>query len=425
VDKAQRVHHPYRGNKMRLPFSLSNVTAGFLTVLIGVTSSIVLIFQAATAAGATPLQMSSWIFALGIGMAVAGIGLSLYYRIPILVAWSTPGAALLITSLMGVSLPEAIGAFVFSSVLIILSGMTGFFEKVMTYIPRSLSSAMLAGILLHFGMNIFVAMQHQFVFIFILFIAYLIGKQLFPRFVILFLLLLGMLIAYENGLLHLENLHFVLTTPVFTMPVFSLSVLVSVGVPLFIVTMTSQNIPGIAMLQSSGYQVPINSMMSWIGIVNLLIAPFGGFTLNLAAISAAVCLGADADPDPKKRYKAAIFAGIFYLLLGLFGATMVALFSALPKELVLAVAGFALLGIIGASMKTALEHDEQRESALITLLVSASGITLFDMNSVFWGLIAGIMTMVVTKFYAKRARAMKLIFSKMNFSLVREESDVE
>lgn len=384
---------------MRPTFSLSHITAGFVAVLIGITSSIALIFQAATAAGANTAEISSWIFALTVGVGFTTIGLSLYYRIPILTAWSTPSAALLITSLSGVSMSAAIGAFIFASILTILSGITGFFEKTMTQIPRSLASAMLAGILLHFGMTIFTSMQHQFLLIFSMFIAFLIGKKLFPRFVILFVLLIGITLSYMQGLFHLEHVHLAFSPPTLTMPTFSFATLMGVGIPLFIVTMTSQNLPGVAIIHASGYRPPISTIMNWTGIANLILAPFGAFSINLAAITAGICLGKEADPDPTQRYKSAIFSGIFYLIVGLFGATIVALFTALPEAFIVALAGLALLNTINSSLKMTFEDETEREPALITLLVSASGLTLFGMGAAFWGLIAGIISLMILKPY--------------------------
>ncbi len=380
---------------MRIPFSVSNITAGFVAVLVGVTSSTVLIFQAATAAGASTAQISSWLCAVLVGVGITSIGLSLYYRIPILTAWSTPGAALLITSLSGVPMANAIGAFIFSALLILFSGVTGAFEKTMARIPGSLAAAMLAGILFHFGINIFTSMQHQFLLVFAMFMTFLIGKKIFPRFVILIVLFLGMGVSYLQGLFHLENFHVALSTPSFIMPTFSIATMIGVGIPLFIVTMTSQNLPGVAIIQASGFHPPVSKVMSWLGLTNLIVAPFGGFNVCLAAITAGICLGKEADADPANRYKAAIAAGIFYLLLGLVGATIVVLFTALPNELIFAIAGLALLNTINTSLKIALQDDHQREAALITLLVSASGITLFGISAAFWGLIAGIITLVV------------------------------
>ena len=374
--------------------SLTNITAGLVAVVVGFTSSVAIIFQAASASGANFAEMSSWLLALGIGMGITSIGLSLYYRIPILIAWSTPGAALLASSLSGVPLPQVIGAFTFSAILILLAGVSGLFERAMRYIPKSLASAMLAGILLHFGINVFISMQNQFNLAFTMFIAYLIGKRFFPRYAIIQVLLLSILIGSIEGLFHLQHFHITLSSPVFIMPSFSWHVLISIGIPLFIVTMTSQNIPGITIMRASGYNPPVSSIISWTGISNLLIAPFGGFALNMAAITAAICLSKEADPDPTNRYKASIYAGIFYLIVGLFGATVVTLFAALPKELVLVLAGLALFGTIGASLQSALEDEAQREPALITLLVSASGISFCGISAAFWGLVAGILALI-------------------------------
>lgn len=390
-------------NYMKKLFYPPHIIAGLVAVIVGFTSSVAIIFQAAATAGASPAEISSWLLALGIGMGLTGIGLSLYYRIPILIAWSTPGAALLVTSLAGIPMPEIIGAFIFSSILIILSGVTGIFEKVMIYVPKSLASAMLAGILLHFGLNVFLTMQHQFILAFPMFIAYLIGKRVFPRYVIPLVLILGILITQAEGLLHLQYLPITLAAPVFTMPAFSMRAIIGIGIPLFIVTMASQNIPGVAMIQAAGYKPRISSIISWTGIANLVLAPFGGFALNLAAITAAICLGKEADHNPATRYKASIYAGIFYLITGLFSATVVTLFAAFPKELILIIAGLALFGTIGLSLKSAVENDTHREAALITFLVSASGISLFGIGSAFWGLVAGILSFIIlTLFIGKK-----------------------
>ena len=376
-------------------FSISNIVAGFIAVLIGFTSSAVIVFQAASIAGASPAEISSWLFALGLSIASTCIGFSLYYRQPILVGWSTPGAALLATSLAGLSMPEAIGAFIFASFLIIISGITGIFERIMVHIPRSLTSAMLAGILLHFGMNVFTAMQNQFPLVFTMLITYLIGKRLFPRYVIILVLIAGIASAAIEGLFHLENFHFTFAVPIFTMPVFSLSALISVGIPLFIVTMTSQNVPGIAVMNASGFNPPISPLISWTGIATLLFAPFGCYSIGLAAITAAICTGEEADEDPASRYKSTIIAGLCWLFIGVFGATVVTLFFAFPSELILALAGLALFSTIGSSLKVALDDDDQREPAIITILIAASGLSLFGIGAAFWGLVAGTIASVL------------------------------
>lgn len=371
-------------------FSFSNIAAGFVAVLVGFTSSAAIVFQAATTAGATPAEISSWLFALGLSLASTCIGFSLYYRKPILTGWSTPGAALLATSLAGVSMPEAIGAFIFAAVLTMVSGMTGLFERLMIHIPRSLTSAMLAGILIHFGMNVFVAMQDQFPLVCTMLITYLVGKRFFPRYVIIVVLAAGILAAISGGMFHLNHFEFALSTPSFVTPDFSPSTLISVGIPLFIVTMTSQNVPGIAVLNASGYNPPISPLITWVGVANLLFAPFGCYSISLAAMTAAIVTGEEADDHPENRYKATIIAGLCWLFIGTFGATVVALFFAFPKELTLAVAGLAVFSTIGSSFKTALEDEHQREPAVVTILISASGISLFGVGAAFWGLIAGV-----------------------------------
>lgn len=372
-------------------FSPSSITAGFVAVLVGYTSSAVIIFQAAAAAGASQAEVTSWFFALGIGMGLSTLGLSLYYRAPILTAWSTPGAALLVTSLPDLSMSEAIGAFILCSLLIILAGVTGWFERLMKYLPQELATAMLAGVLLQFGLAAFKAAETQLLLVVVMFAIYLIGKRLLPRYAILLVLAGGTLVAALSGLLQLESLGFELAKPVFTAPTFSLSALIGVGVPLFVVTMASQNMPGIAVIRASGYTTPLSPLITWTGITSLLLAPFGAFALNLAAITAAICMSEEAHPDKKRRYTAALSAGIFYLISGLLAASVATLLFAFPQVLVLTLAGLALLSTIGNSLAVALGNPSGREAALITFLITASGMTLFSVGSAFWGLLAGML----------------------------------
>ena len=370
-------------------FHLPAITAGFVAVLVGYTGSAVIIFQAAQAAGASAVQIGSWMMALGFGMGITSFGLSLRYKIPIITAWSTPGAALLTTSLAGVSLAEAIGAFIFSAALITLCGVTGWFARIMDRIPLPIAAAMLAGILFQFGIDVFLSLESQFGLVLIMFGVYLAAKRLIPRYAILLVLAVGLMVSYLLGLLDFSSFHFTIGSPQFVMPEFSPSVLIGVGIPLFVVTMASQNIPGIAVIRASGYSPPISAMISWTGIVTLVLAPFGGFAINLAAITAAICTGPEAHEDPDKRYLAGLSNGIFYLLLGLFGATIAGLFSAFPTEFVLALAGLALLATIANSLHSAVSDVSTREAAVITFLVTASGVNLFGIGAAFWGLVAG------------------------------------
>ena len=367
----------------------SSVAAGFVTVLVGFTSSAVIVFQAAQALGASDAEIASWLWALGIGMGVTCIGLSLRWRMPIVTAWSTPGAAMLIATNADVPLSDAIGAFVAVALLTALAGFSGVFERGMRRVPLSLASGLLAGVLLRFGMDVFVSMRTQMAMTLAMFVMYLCGRRWFPRYAVLATLLLGMAIAGASGLLHLDDVELRVAQPVFTLPSLSLAAVFGIALPLFVVTMASQNIPGIAVLRASGYEPPISRTIGWVGTTNVLLAPFGAYSLCMAAITAAICSGREAHPDPAKRYVAAVFAGIFYLFTGVFGATVVALFAAFPKELVMAVAGLALFGTIGNSLSAALREDRDREAALITFLVTASGFSLGGIGSAFWGLLAG------------------------------------
>lgn len=379
-------------------FSTSAAIAGFVTVLVGFTSSAVIVFQAAQALGASSAEVASWMWALGLGMGLTCILLSLRYRVPVVTAWSTPGAAMLITSAAGVSMPEAIAAFLVSGLLITLCGFSGWFERAMSRIPLSIASGMLAGVLLRFGLDVFNAMKTQFGMVFAMFVVYLLMRRFVPRYAVVAALALGILIAAVQGLLHLETVRLELARPVWIAPQFSLSGLIGVALPLFAVTMASQNVPGVAVIRASGFTVPLSPVIGWTGITTLILAPFGGFAFNLAAITAAICMGREAHEDPSKRYVAAISAGFFYLLVGLFGATVSALFAAFPKELVLAIAGLALLGTIGNGLAAALTHEKEREPALITFLVTASGVTLFGIGSAFWGLVAGAIALLVLQY---------------------------
>jgi benzoate membrane transport protein len=378
--------------------SVSAISAGFVTVLVGFTSSAVIVFQAAQSLGATPDQISSWMWALGLGMGVTCIGLSLRYRVPVVTAWSTPGAAMLISSSAGLPLSDAIGAFLLSGLLIAAAGFTGFFERMISRIPVALASGMLGGVLLRFGLEAFQVMQTQLALGLLMFATYVLSRRMLPRYAVILTLLIGIAFSSYVGLLRLQEFSLQLATPVWVSPTISLAAIAGIALPLFIVTMTSQNVPGVAVIHASGYTVPISPTVGWIGITNVVLAPFGAFALNLAAITAALCMGREAHEDAGRRYVAAIAAGMFYLLVGLFGATVAALFSAFPKELIMAIAGLALLGTIGSSMAAALREESSREAALVTFLVTASGVSLVGIGSAFWGLVAGGLTWVIWRY---------------------------
>ncbi|MCZ4324248.1 benzoate/H(+) symporter BenE family transporter [Pseudomonas anguilliseptica] len=375
--------------------STSAVVAGFIAMLTGYTSSLVLMFQAGQAAGLTNGQISSWIWALSIGMALCCIGLSLRYRAPIMIAWSTPGAALLITSLPVVPYSEAIGAYIFASGLIVLIGLTGTFDRIMRRIPASIAAALLAGVLFKIGLEICVAAEQQPVLVVAMLLAYLFGKRLLPRYAVLAALTVGSVLAALFGLLNFEHFELQLAVPEWTTPSFSLAAAISIGIPLFIVAMASQNLPGMAVLRANGYDVPASPLLTTTGLTSILLAPFGSHGIHMAAISAAICAGPEAHEDPKKRYTAAIWCGVFYGVAGIFGATLAALFAALPKALILSIAALALFASIIGGLTQAMSEPKEREAALITFLVTASGMTLFSVGSAFWGIVAGLLTLAI------------------------------
>ncbi len=373
-----------------MPFALPHLVAGFIAVMVGYTSSVILIIQAATAAGADATQLASWLWTLGIGMGISCIGLSFYYRIPVLTAWSTPGAALLITSLGNFTLAEAIGAFVISSLLITLCGISGWFDRLMRHIPAPLAAAMLAGVLLRFGLDLFRVAPQDPLLLGTLLLAFLLGRHLWPRYTMVLVLAMGITLCALRGDLQLDTLHWQLASPVWTWPSFSFDALFGIALPLFIVTKTSQNMPGVTILRAHGYQPATSSLITWTGLTGLLLAPFGGYAFNLAAITAAICMGKDVDSDAHRRWPAAVWAGGFYLLTGCFGASVAALFTAFPATLISCVAGLALLGTIGSSLHTALQQDEAREATLLTFSITASGISLLGVGAACWGLLVGV-----------------------------------
>lgn len=375
--------------------SPSALVAGFIAMLTGHTSGLVLIFQAGQAAGLDSGLITSWIWALSLGMAVCTIGLSLRYRAPIVVAWSTPGAALLISSLPGVQFSDAIGAYLVCALLLTLVGLTGSFERLMRRVPASLASALLAGILFRIAGEIFPALQAHTGLVLAMLLSYLLLKRWQPRYAVLAALVVGCSVAFSTGLLDLSGVPLELARPQWTTPSFSLSAIISIGLPLFVVAMASQNIPGLAVLRADGYQVPASPLLSVTGIASFLLAPLGAHGVNLAAITAAICTGPHAHEDPAKRYTAAIWCGVFYALAGLFGASLVALFAALPTALLMSIAAIALLGSIGNGLSVALFELREREAALLTFMVSASGISFFGIGSAFWGLVAGLLTLLI------------------------------
>ncbi|MEO6974031.1 MAG: benzoate/H(+) symporter BenE family transporter [Rhodoferax sp.] len=384
--------------------SLGAFTAGFVAVLVGFTSSVAIVFQAAQAFHATPAQISSWMWALGLGMGLCSLVPSLLLRMPVMVAWSTPGAAVLATAGLtgGFSMAEAVGAFMVCAALITVSGVTGWFERIMNRIPVAIASALLAGVLARFGLDAFAAAQTALPLVLLMLATYLLGKRWLPRYAVVVTFAVAIAFVASRGELAGAGVGFDLARPVFTAPRFSWSAIISLAVPLFVVTMASQNLPGVAVIQATGYGgrkgIPISKIITLTGLATLVLAPFGAYALNLAAITAAICMGQEAHADPAKRYTAAVACGALYIVIGIFGAAVTGLLTAFPKELVAAIAGLALLGTIGGGMATAIRDESHREAAIITFLVTLSGVVIAGVGSAFWGVVAGAIALFVQQY---------------------------
>jgi len=382
--------------------SLSAAVAGFIAVLVGFTSSVAIVFQAAQALGATPAQTTSWMWALGLGTGLTSIGLSWYYRQPVLTAWSTPGAALLAAA-HGVTLPVATGAFIVSAMLIVLAGATGLFARVMDRVPVAIAAALLAGVLTRFGLDAALAARDDALLVALMALAFVAGRRFWPRYAVPGVLLAGIVVAAAGGRIALADVQWGWAHPAWVAPEFDLAAAVSLGVPLFIVTMASQNLTGVAAQRAAGVTAPVSPVITATGVATLLLAPFGSFGLNLAAITAAICMGPEAHPDPARRYVAPILAGVFYIAVGLAGGAVVGLMAAFPRALVIAVAGLALVGTIAGALAGALAGERHRDAAAITFLVTLSGVTLGGVGAPFWGVVAGSLALAVQHFRSPRA----------------------
>ncbi|ENM5842676.1 benzoate/H(+) symporter BenE family transporter [Vibrio mimicus] len=371
-------------------FNLSHLSAGFTTVLVGYTSSVVIVIQAATASGANPAQIESWLLTLGVVMGLTSLIYSWVYKTPILTAWSTPGAVMLAATAGQYSLPVVIGAFMFSGVLIALTGMIAPLTRALSKIPVPLGTAMLGAILLPFCAKAFAPLTNTPVLFFLLFTSYLLAKHFAPRYTMLILLITSIGCAIALGSIADTNLSLSIATPLWVEPEFDWLALLNLALPLYLITMLSQNLPGIAMMKSYQYEAPIKPILLGTGLTNVLAAPFGGFSVNLAAISAAICMAEEVDSDKTQRYRAVLWAGVFYLLAGIFAAAVVNLFLALPQPISAMLAGLALLGTLMMCLHTAFKTDEYREPALFTFIITLSGATLFGMSATLIGLVVGL-----------------------------------
>jgi benzoate membrane transport protein len=363
-------------------------TSAFVAAIVGFGGTLAIIIAAAAAVGATQTETASWVTAICIAMAVETGWLSWRTRMPVITAWSTPGAALIAAS-SGFTMPEAVGAFAVTGILLVATGLFGPLTRLIAKIPGSVASGMLAGIVVTFAMNAAKTVPADPWLILPLVAAFFLVRLWNPSLSVLVVLVGGvaaaLLTGRVGGLPAPE-----LSTLTWIWPRFTASAIIGLALPLYLVTMASQNLSGLAVLRADGYEPPPGPLIGVTGLVSVLTAPFGASTTNLAAISAAICTGPDVHPDPAERWKTGPFYALAYLVFAAFGASLVAIFAVLPQSLIVLVAGLALLGSLANALSIALRDEAGRMAATVTFAVTASGLALFGIGSAFWGLVAGL-----------------------------------
>lgn len=374
---------------------LPPIIAGLISVIVNYGGTFILIFQAAQMAGLSPELTASWVWSISIGVGITGILLSWYTKEPIITAWSTPAAAFLITALIAVPYSEAIGAYLLSALAFIILGITGYFGKLIRLIPVSIASGLLAGILLQFGISAFSNMTIDPILTIFMFFIYIIAKRFSARYAIVCVLTFGFILLLLQSQIDFSGFELKLATPIFTEPTFSINALLSVALPLFLITLTGQYMPGLLILKNEGFKTNAKPILAITGLGSFLMAPFGSHAFNLAAITAAICTGKESHEDPSKRWIAGVAAGVFYILVGIFGVTLAALFAAFPATFISTLAGLALLSTIAGSLANALSDNNTREAAMITFLATAANINLFGIGGAFWGLVLGLISYFV------------------------------
>lgn len=381
---------------------LPPIIAGLISVIVNYGGTFILIFQAAKIAGLSPEQTASWVWSISIGVGITGILLSWHTKEPIITAWSTPAAAFLITALVTIPYNEAIGAYLLSAISFIILGVTGYFGKLIKLIPISIASGLLAGILLQFGISAFLNMTIDPLLAVSMFFVYLLAKKFSARYAIVNVLIFGFIFLLLQSQIDFTNFELKLASPIFTEPAFSLNATLSVALPLFLITLTGQYMPGLLILKNDGFKTNAKPILAITGLGSLLMAPFGSHAFNLAAITAAICTGKESCENPSKRYIAGIAAGIFYILVGIFGVTLAALFSAFPTAFISTLAGLALISTIAGSLSNAISNSSTREAAMITFLATAANINMFGIGGAFWGLVLGLIAYFVLNYKLKK-----------------------
>lgn len=372
--------------------SLSAIVAGCIATIISFAGPLVIIFQAAENAQLPREMLSSWVWAIAVGSGALGILLSLRYRVPVVIAWSIPGSALLVSQLPEIGLNQAIGAYLVASLILLLIGLSGAFDRIIARLPGSIAAGMQAGILFSFGAALFRSLPAKPLLVLAMFATYVIFRRLLPRYAVMMVLLVGTALTFASGDFRADALVLGLATPQWIVPEFTLAATLNLALPLVLVALTGQFVPGMAVLRSAGYQTPASPIVSASAIGSALLAPFGCHGLNLAAVTASLCTGREAHEEPGRRYVAALSGSVLYLLFGIAGATLVSLFAAFPAELIAALAGLALFGAISEALARSAALPAERDAGLFTFLVTASGVSFLGLSAAFWGLLFGLVS---------------------------------
>ena len=372
--------------------TINHWIVAIIVLIIGLSSSTVLIFETTRLLKIPTDAASSWLGALCLAMGILGVYLSLKFKMPILIAWSTAGSALLITTVEHYSLNEVIGAFIMSALITLACSLTGLFEKIMNIIPKSIASALLAGTLLQFSLKTFGLLNDHLLLVVMMFMVFIFSKKLIPQLTMLLVVLIGIIHSWHSNLIDFTLLSFKPTELHFTSPEFSLSALMSMSIPLFIITLASQNITGFTLLKNNGFNPPVSKIMNAVASTNILTSFFGGFILNMSALASAIALGPDSHKDPSKRYCAGVTTGLLYILVGGLAGTITSLFAIFPEQLIKAIAGFALLNTIFVSLKSAFHNTtDSNDAAFITFIIAASQFKIFSIGPAFWAILIGLL----------------------------------
>lgn len=379
-------------------WSISAWMTGFLAVLISYSGPMVIFIQAAHVGGMSNEMLSSWIWAVSIGAGISGITLSVLLKTPIITAWSAPGTALLLNLFPNISMGEVVGAYLLAAIISSIIAFSGYFERIVKFVPQGIAAAMIAGILFQFGIQAFISSSELPWVILTMVAVYIICRRFVPTLTVVLVAITGFACVFFLDLATLSDIKISLAKPIFIFPEFSISAFFSFTIPLVLVSLTGQYLPGLVILRLDGYQQSSRAIVGGTSLISIVIAFFGGISIVLAAITAALCTGKESHPDPKKRYVSGISNGVFYLIGGTFAGTIVLLFNAIPSAIIAALAGLALIGAIVSNIKIVAANSTYMESAVITFIVTASNMSIGGLGSAFWGIVIGMLSFWISSY---------------------------